>query len=90
MRVIYQTRYKQNQLVGNRRQQMALQSLPIPYNRYDAKGRNLHVESIAIGLAFWFFSFASIMWLNNETKKRKKSITPIVLRYMIHAKQALA
>lgn len=38
MRAVYQTRYKQNQLVADRRQQMALQSLLTPYNRYDVKG----------------------------------------------------
>ena len=35
-----------------RYQQMRLQCLPMPHNRYDAKGRHLHAGSIAIGLVF--------------------------------------
>ena len=88
MRWIYRNRYRQKQQAQqieksknhveeepkNERQLQYIQAEPaIPLNNYDAAGRNFHYGSIGIGVVVWFFTFASIWWLSDETRKEKKS-----------------
>lgn len=89
MRQIYRERYKQKQQAQqvensknhveeepkNERQHVQyMQPEPAtPFNKCDAAGRNLHSGSIGIGVVVWFFAFASMWWLSDETRKEKKS-----------------
>ena len=84
MRLIYRNRYKQKQQQiehshveeepkTEQQRQYIIAQPAIPPGQYDIAGRNFHYRSIGIGAVVWFFAWASIWWLSDETRKEKKS-----------------